>query len=419
MRSRAGLVALVTLAVGFGWAANAHAQAPDEARYIVTLQKSVGDVDKEAKELKAEAGTGAVVDTYTKVKGFLVNATSSEAKELRSQPEVKAVEKDGVVSLKATQNGPPWGLDRIDQRNRPLSNTYTYNQTGVGVDAYMIDTGIHATHQDFSGRVQPGTNTVDASPSTTDCNGHGTHTAGTVGGETYGVAKDVTLIAVRVFGCGNTTATSDIIEGVDWVVANHNAGEPAVANMSLGGGASAAMDNAVAAMIADGVSTSVASGNESANACNSSPGRLATAITVGATDINDARASFSNFGTCVDLHGPGVGVVSAAPSSDTATATLSGTSMATPHVAGAAALYLESNPGASPATVHNAIVTNATTGVISGIQTSCSFLDNLLGTCTAGTPNKLLFTGSGSEPPPPPPPPPPACNALQRLLGLC
>jgi subtilisin family serine protease len=163
----------------------------------------------------------------------------------------------------------------------------------------------------------------------------------------------------------------------------------------------------------------VASGNETANACNSSPGRVAAVLTTGATDINDARASFSNFGTCVDLHAPGVGVVSASPASDTATATLNGTSMAAPHVAGASALYLQTNPGASPSAVHNAIVGNATTGVISGIATSCNFLDNLLGTCTAGTPNRLLFTGTGGAEPPPPPPPPPACNALQQLLGLC
>jgi subtilisin family serine protease len=387
----------------------------------VTLERSTKDVGRKASNLKAEADTGAVLDTYTHaIKGFLVKATSSEADDLRSQPGVKAVERDGVVYLSATQSNPPWGLDRIDQRNRPLSATYTYDQTGAGVDAYMIDTGIHATHQEFSGRVEAGANTVDSSPSTTDCNGHGTHTAGTVGGETYGVAKDVTLIAVRVFGCGNSTATSAIIAGVDWVVANHNPGEPAVANMSLGGAASAALDNAVSAMVNDGVATAVASGNESANACNSSPGRVPAVLTTGATDINDARASFSNFGTCVDLHGPGVGVVSASPASDTATATLNGTSMATPHVAGASALYLQANPGASPSAVHNAIVNNATTGVISGIAASCSFLDNLLGTCTAGTPNRLLFTGSTPQPPPPPPPPPPpACDVLSRLLGLC
>jgi subtilisin family serine protease len=390
-------------------------------RYIVTLDSQVADVRAEAQRIVGLLGQGRVTRVYEHaLKGFVVETPAIVATALRSIPLVAAVERDGVVGLAATQTSAPWGLDRVDQRDRPLSGTYTYNQTGAAVTAYIIDTGIHGSHVDFSGRVSPGINTVDSSPSTSDCNGHGTHVAGIVGGETYGMAKDVSLVAVRVFGCEDSTATSAIIAGVDWATGHHQAGQNAVANMSVGGSASAAMDTAVRALIADGVTTAVAAGNDTSNGCSSfSPSRVTEAITVGATDINDARASFSNWGTCVDLHGPGVNIVSAGPASNNATLTISGTSQATPHVAGAAALYLQQNSGASPAGVQAALVSSATNGRISGIKTTCNFIDNVTGGCMTGTPNRLLFVGTGSEPPPPPPPPPPACTQLQRLLGNC
>ena len=209
---------------------------------------------------------------------------------------------------------------------------------------------------------------------TGDCNGHGTHVAGTVGGATYGVAKGVRLVAVRVLDCAGSGLTSWVIGGVDWVTGNHQAGQPAVANMSLGGGASAALDTAVRNSIADGVTYGVAAGNESEDACTGSPSRVAEAVTVGATDQNDAKASFSDFGSCVDLFAPGVGITSAWFTTNTATNTISGTSMATPHLVGVAALYLQGSPGASPATVRNALVANATQGIVTGAQSANNHL---------------------------------------------
>ena len=240
----------------------------------------------------------------------------------------------------------------------PLSNSYTYNQTGQGVHAYIIDTGIRATHQEFGGRVTNGADFIGDGNGTNDCNGHGTHVAGTTGGTTYGVAKSVTIHAVRVLGCTGSGSTSGVIAGVDWVTANH--ASPAVANMSLGGGASTALDNAVTSSVNSGVSYAVAAGNSNANACNSSPARAAAAITVGATTSSDARSSFSNFGTCLDIFAPGSSITSAWSTSNTATNTISGTSMASPHVAGAIALYLQTNPGASGAAVTSALVNNST-----------------------------------------------------------
>jgi subtilisin family serine protease len=358
--------------------------------YVVVLADSTGDVDAAARQHASDQG-GRLGHVYRHaLKGFSITMPEGRAAALARQPGVVSVEEDAAMHLSSTQANPPsWGIDRIDQRALPLSGSYTYNSTGSGVRAYIIDTGIRATHVDFGGRVLPGVNTVDASPSTQDCNGHGTHVAGTVGGASYGVAKGVTLVAVRVFGCGNSTTTSAIIAGVDWVTGNHQAGQPAAANMSLGGGASSALDTAVRRMIADGVSTAIAAGNGNAlgfaiDSCSQSPGRVAEGITVGATDRTDRKASFSNYGTCVDLHAPGVDIVSASGASDTGAATLSGTSMATPHVVGVAAQYLQLNPTASPAAVQSAIKASSTKGIVTGAG------GGLFGGSTPN--NHLLFT---------------------------
>jgi subtilisin family serine protease len=393
------------------------APAAATSQYIVRLTGS-GPVDAALQGLLAQVGGGSVQRTYSSaIRGGLVELPDALAPVLAALPGVAGIERNAIVTLSdTTQNGATYGIDRIDQRNLPLSGTYTYANNGAGVRAYMIDTGIGA-NPDFGGRVVAGTNTVDSSPSTEDCNGHGTHTAGTVGSATWGVAKGVTLVAVRVFGCEDSTTTDAIIAGVDWATADHDPGEHAVANMSLGGGASDALDAAVRGLIADGVVVGIAAGNDGANGCGGSPARVTEGIIVGATDSNDARASFSNFGTCLDVHAPGVDITSTAPGGGTAV--LSGTSMATPHVVGAAALLVQANPNATPAQIQQLMIDNATPNVVTGIKTSCTFLDNLLGSCMAGTPNRLLYTGPAGAPPPPPPPPPPACTGLNKLLGLC
>jgi len=308
------------------------------------------------------------------INGFAAEMSEEDAQKLSEDFRVKFVEEDAVMTADATQTNPPWGLDRIDQRNLPLSASYTYNFTGSGVRVYVIDTGIRTTHTQFGGRAS---NVFDAfGGSGADCNGHGTHVSGTVGGSTYGVAKSSLLRGVRVLDCNGSGATSGVIAGVDWVRVNHI--NPAVANMSLGGGVSTALDTAVNNLANSGVPIAVAAGNSNANACNSSPARAANAITVGSTTTTDARSSFSNFGTCLDLFAPGSGILSAWFSSNTATATLSGTSMASPHVAGVAALYKQANPNASSTTVRDAIVNNATTNKVTNAGT--------------GSPNRLLYS---------------------------
>ena len=372
------------------------AERPIPQQYIVVLNDLAAGprgqhslVPTVASNLRAIYG-GAVQRTYQNaLLGFTMRMPEAAARRLSEDPRVAFVEEDSEITLSTTQTGATWGIDRIDQRNRPLSTTYTYNSTGAGVKAYVIDTGILATHTDLAGRVLAGVNTVDATPSTQDCNGHGTHVSGTIGGTTWGVAKGVTLVAVRVFGCGNSTTTAAIIAGVDWVTGNHQAGEAAVANMSLGGGANASLDTAVRNMIADGVSCAIAAGNGNVlgfpvNSCNQSPARVAEGITVGASDINDAKASFSNYGTCVDLHAPGVNITSSWATSDTATNTISGTSMASPHVAGVAALLLQTNPTATPAQVQQSIKDLSTKGVVTGTA------GGLFGGSTPN--NHLLFT---------------------------
>lgn len=325
--------------------------------------------------------------TFTKaVKGGVFNMSEKAAQKLAQDPNVLLVEEDQIVSINATQNNATWGLDRIDQRNLPLSGSYTYNTTASNVNAYIIDTGILGSHSEFSGRFMGGYDFVDNDSNPNDCNGHGTHVAGTVGGSTYGVAKGVKLYGLKVLGCNGSGTNSGVIAGIDWVANNHV--KPAVANMSLGGGASSATDNAVANLVASGVTVAVAAGNDNSNACNYSPAREPSAITVGSTASNDSRSSFSNYGSCLDIYAPGSSITSAW--SNGGTNTISGTSMASPHVAGVAALYLANNPNATPAQVEAAIENAATSGKVTDAK--------------SGSPNLLLYSlFDGSTPPPPPP----------------
>src|SRR6185436_13247489 len=323
------------------------------------------------------------------IKGFSAELSEQEALKIASDPRVRYVEEDGIVTLDATQSNATWGLDRIDQRDLPLSTTYTYNFKASGVKAYIIDTGILTTHTQFGGRAIHGRDAVDNDNDATDCHGHGTHVAGTVGGSTYGVAKNVTLVAVRVLDCAGSGTDAGVIAGIDWATADHQAGQPAVANMSLGGGASQSLDDAVNRAISDGITMAVAAGNDNVNACNSSPARVPAAITVGSTTSTDARSSFSNWGTCLDIFAPGSSITSSWYTSTTATNTISGTSMATPHVTGVAALYLSQNGNQSPATVRDALVNNATLNKVTSPGT--------------GSPNRLLYSIFGAPPPPPPP----------------
>jgi subtilisin family serine protease len=376
----AGATAAALAASSPAFAAEGQIQAADatsavNGSYIVVFKSGATDVGATAARLVGRHG-GAVRQTYSSaLRGFELGASALQARRLAADPEVAYVEQNQVLHLDATQANPPsWGLDRIDQRNLPLNSSYTYPNTASSVHAYIIDTGIRFTHTTFGGRATSGFDAVDGG-SADDCHGHGTHVAGTVGGSQYGVAKGVQIVGVRVLNCSGSGTTAQVVAGINWVSANRVL--PAVANMSLGGGISTSIDNAVNNSINAGVSYAVAAGNESTNACNRSPARVAAAITVGATSRTDARASFSNFGTCVDIFAPGVGITSSWRTSNTATNTISGTSMATPHVAGAAAIVLSAHPTFTPAQVRNQLVNAATTGVVTNPGT--------------GSPNRLLF----------------------------
>ena len=342
-------------------------------RFIVTLRDGASPA--------SVAGDHGVKADYVYshvLNGFAGSMSEAARSGLLRDARVSRVEPDGIARASTTQSGATWGLDRIDQRALPLSGTFTYTNTGSGVTAYIIDTGIDYGHAEFGGRATFGYDAFGGNGD--DCNGHGTHVAGTTGGSTYGVAKAVTFKAVRVLDCGGSGSWSGVIAGMDWATAHHTAGTPAVANMSLGGGASTSVDDATRRMIADGIATAVAAGNGNIvgiaqDACKYSPARVAEAMTIGSTTKTDAKSSWSNYGNCVDWFAPGSGITSAwIGGGSTETNTISGTSMATPHVAGVAALYLQGNPGASPQTVRDALYANTTKGIVTSSKTANNHL---------------------------------------------
>ena len=373
-------------------------QDESEGSYIVVMRSS-DDLDGAEVEIAKSGGRTEKRFSHA-INALSVKMKHSEVARIRNNPKVLFVELDQPMYALDTQSPTPsWGLDRVDQRALPFSNSFTASAYGAGVDVYIVDTGIFTTHTDFSGRLRSGFSAINDRRGSNDCNGHGTHVAGTAAGATYGVAKAASIIPVRVLDCAGSGSNTGVIAGLDWIIANHSAGVAAVANMSLGGGASLALDTAVQNAINDGVVMAVAAGNSSANACNYSPARAANAITVGATgaynagETTDHRSGYSNFGSCLDIFAPGTSITSAWINSSTAINTISGTSMASPHVAGVAAALLSANPTLTPADISSMLRSSATPNVVSSAGT--------------GSPNYLLYldpTGGAIVTPPPPPP---------------
>lgn len=348
-------------------------------QYIVILNKDAGSSKDFAQNI-AKQHAGKVLQSYdTVLKGFAIylpdTAGAAFIEAMKKNPHVLSVENDTIVNIDATtQSNPDWGLDRIDQKALPLNSTYSYLQTGSGTTAYIVDTGILSSHQEFSGRVLSGYTAISDGNGTTDCNGHGTHVAGTVGGTTYGVAKNVNLVPIRILGCDGSGASSNVIAGLDWILKNGK--KPAVVNMSLGGATSSSLDSAVENLYNNGYVMVVAAGNSNTDACTSSPARVSKAITVAATDNTDTRASYSNYGSCVDIFAPGSQINSSWIGNNTATKILNGTSMATPHVAGVVAEMLQSTPTASPQTISTNLLNQASSNVVKN---------------PSGSPNRLLY----------------------------
>ncbi|MFM9372022.1 S8 family peptidase [Streptomyces sp. Da 82-17] len=368
---------------------NAGAPGAIADSYIVTLKKSVAKSSSAKGKGVAKEHGAKIERTYTAaLNGYAVEATEAEAKRLAADPAVASVSQNRKFTIDGTQPSPPsWGLDRIDQKSLPLNQSYTYpDSAGQGVTAYVIDTGVRITHTDFGGRASYGYDAVDNDNTAQDGHGHGTHVAGTVAGSAYGVAKKAKVVGVRVLDNNGSGTTAGVVAGIDWVT--RNAVKPAVANMSLGGGADSTLDAAVRNSIASGITYSLAAGNESTDASTKSPARVAEGITVGATTSSDAKASYSNYGSVLDIFAPGSSITSAWSTGDSATNTISGTSMAAPHVAGAAALYLADHTSSTPAQVRDALVAASSTGVVTSPGT--------------GSPNRLLNVGSGSTTPPGP-----------------